>query len=237
MSGSDPLTVLGPPFGMASLGLAPQEPSGPPTFSTLLSTHTTLSGGPRPILGDLTKAISLWWLLERYNHRHLHYCRLRGCIKLQGVRSPLRSTWCPVYASPVSFGLHLLHRRNTRYEWLVGPCSAGTCTLQETPSFAWRTNAKAHLLPEAGATQERRLLAVRCSAGLGWGRSGGLPGGCPPPRDAVTLVVLLEAPATLLPQCPAPTYLITSSTWKRTCGGIVRPRAFAVFKLRTSSNF
>ena len=28
-------------------------------------------------------------------------------------------------------------------------------------------NASAHLLPEAGATQERRLEAVRCSALLG----------------------------------------------------------------------
>ena len=28
-------------------------------------------------------------------------------------------------------------------------------------------NAQAHLLPEAGATQERRLLAVRCSAVFG----------------------------------------------------------------------
>ena len=34
----------------------------------------------------------------------------------------------------------LLHHCNTRYEWLVRPCSAGTFTLQETPSFAWRTN-------------------------------------------------------------------------------------------------
>ena len=41
---------------------------------------------------------------------------LRGCIKLWGVQSPLRSTWCPVYASPVSFGLYLLDRCNTWYE-------------------------------------------------------------------------------------------------------------------------
>src|SRR5712692_6148338 len=46
MSGSDALTVFGPPCGMASLGRAPQEPSGPPTFLTLLSTHTTLFVDP-----------------------------------------------------------------------------------------------------------------------------------------------------------------------------------------------
>jgi hypothetical protein len=41
-SGSDALTVLSLPCGGASLGLAPQEPSGPPQVLTLLSTPTTL---------------------------------------------------------------------------------------------------------------------------------------------------------------------------------------------------
>ena len=46
MSGSDALPVLSPPFGGAYLGLVPQEPSGPPTFLSLLSTHTTLFVDP-----------------------------------------------------------------------------------------------------------------------------------------------------------------------------------------------
>ena len=46
MGGSDTLTVLGPPFAVAYLELAPQEPSGPPKFLTLLSTHTTLFVDP-----------------------------------------------------------------------------------------------------------------------------------------------------------------------------------------------
>jgi hypothetical protein len=46
MSGSDALTVLNLPFGGAYLGLAPQEPSGPPTFLTPLSTHTMLLVDP-----------------------------------------------------------------------------------------------------------------------------------------------------------------------------------------------
>ena len=37
-----------------------------------------------------------------------------------------------------------LHSCHTRSEWLVGPSSARTCTWQEAPSFAWRTNAPAH---------------------------------------------------------------------------------------------
>ena len=88
--------------------------------------------------------------------------RLRGCSTLGGVRSPLRSTWCPVYASPVLFGFHLLHRCNTQYRWLVRPYLAGTYTLQETPSFAWRTNATLQAPPIAAARNERRLLAVAC---------------------------------------------------------------------------
>jgi len=31
-------------------------------------------------------------------------------------------------------------RRNTRYGWMVSPYPTGTCTRQEAPSFAWRTN-------------------------------------------------------------------------------------------------
>src|SRR6266849_8097669 len=32
------------------------------------------------------------------------------------------------------------HGCNTRYEWLVRPCSTGTFTQSETPSFAWRSD-------------------------------------------------------------------------------------------------
>ena len=38
-----------------------------------------------------------------------------------------------------------LHHCNTRYDWLVRPCSTGSFTLQETPSFAWRTNGLRYL--------------------------------------------------------------------------------------------
>ena len=63
----------------------------------------------------------------------------RGCIMLQEVRSSLWPMSFPVYASIVSFGLRILYNCNTRYEWLVRPYSPGTFTLEEAPSFAWRT--------------------------------------------------------------------------------------------------
>ena len=88
--------------------------------------------------------------------------RLRGCIKLWGMRSPLRSTWCPVYASPVLFGFHLLHRCNTQYRWLVRPYLTGTSTLQETPSFAWRTNAALQARGAAALGRDKaRYVAAR----------------------------------------------------------------------------
>jgi hypothetical protein len=70
----------------------------------------------------------------------------RGCIKLQEVRSSLWPVSFPVYASIVSFGFRLLYNCNTRYEWLVRPYSPGTFTLEETPSFPWRTNGVRYLL-------------------------------------------------------------------------------------------
>jgi hypothetical protein len=55
-----------------------------------------------------------------------------------------------VYASIVKFGLRLLYNCNTRYEWLVRPYSPGTSTLEETPSFAWRTDGLTHqMTPDA----------------------------------------------------------------------------------------
>ena len=55
---------------------------------------------------------------------------------------------------------HLLHTRNTRYGWVARPSPAGTCTLQETPRCAWRTNARLQARLEAGARNERTLEAV-----------------------------------------------------------------------------
>ena len=52
-----------------------------------------------------------------------------------------------------------------------------------------KPNAGAHLLPEAGATQERTLEAVRCSAlfgAAGWGGSGPKLATCPEHRGEAT---------------------------------------------------
>jgi hypothetical protein len=100
--------------------------------------------GPRQPLGALPHASPLERLLGRSTPRQLHDARSRGCLTRGGGRAPRRSTWCPGSASPGACGvLPLLHRCTTREEWLVRPYSAGTCTLPEAPSCAWRTTAKA----------------------------------------------------------------------------------------------
>jgi len=56
-----------------------------------------------------------------------------------GLPCGLCRSLCTLQLSRSGFSF-LLNNCNTRYEWLVRPYSAGTFTLQETPSFAWRTN-------------------------------------------------------------------------------------------------
>jgi hypothetical protein len=167
MSGSDALTVLNLPFGGAYLRLAPQEPSGPPKFLTPLSTHTTLLVDPDRPSGSSPKrflCVGFWCV------KTIAVCMSRdngavASFRECGLPYGLRGALCTLHLCRSAF--YLLHRCNTRYGWLVRPYPVGTCTLQETPSFAWRTNAGAHLLPEAAARNERRLEAVSCKALLG----------------------------------------------------------------------
>ena len=84
--------------------VSPQDPPGPPKFSTLLSTHPALFVDPgRP--SGTSPSRSLCGGFWHVNTIAICIQLLRGCIKLQGVRSPLRSMWFPVYASTGSFGL------------------------------------------------------------------------------------------------------------------------------------
>jgi hypothetical protein len=66
-----------------------------------------------------------------------------------------------VYASIVSFGFRLLYNCNTRYEWLVRPYSPGTSTLEEAPSFAWRTNGLRYLRWGVDNVREQKKLKAR----------------------------------------------------------------------------
>jgi hypothetical protein len=61
-----------------------------------------------------------------------------------------------VYASIDLFGVCQCNYCNIRYEWLVRPYSKGSFILEETSSFAWRTNGLAQL-PMVLARQASQL--------------------------------------------------------------------------------
>jgi len=89
--------------------------------------------------------------------------------------------------------------------------------------------------PRLEAEAERRLEGVGSSASFGWGVPWTVRG------DALALdpVPMVGPCRILLYSPPSPStrlYLITSSAWKSTVGGIVSPMAVAVFRLMTNSN-
>jgi hypothetical protein len=146
---------------------AREEPGGPPTCLVRLSTPTTrcvdpgsASGSsPKRALGGGVGGVNTIAIGLLRAHGAVSSCRACGLPGgLRGALGPLRRCRAALRCR--------LPRGNTRYEWLVRPSSAGTCPLPEAPSFAWRTNAKAQPLSEVGATQERTLETVGCSAWL-----------------------------------------------------------------------
>src|SRR5712691_8725168 len=88
--------------------------------------------------------------------------------------------------------------------------------------FVLAPNAALQARGAAEATQERRLFPVACKRWLGCGDPVGYGWG---------------TPCLAHPHAPAPAYWITSSACIRSVGGNVIPRAFAVLRLSTSSNF
>ena len=101
---------------------------------------------------------------------HVGWARVAfGCVKSLGVRNkPFRSctstsgdaappapTGCSSTlrpsCSPVS---RLRHGRKTRYGWVANPYPTRTFTLQETPSFSWRDNARLQARLEAEAKRK-----------------------------------------------------------------------------------
>ena len=117
------------------------EPDGPPKFLTLLSTHPALLVDPdSPSQTSPLRSVCMG------------FCRVKSiadCITLAhgavssfgecGLPCGLRGSLCTLQLFRSALHQCFLHSCNTRYEWLVRPSSAGTSTLQEAPSFAWRT--------------------------------------------------------------------------------------------------
>ena len=82
---------------------------------------------------------------------------------------PQRRGFLSATVTPLTGLSGLLHHCNTRYDWLVRPYSAGSFTLQETPSFAWRTNVGVSCRGElarnaASKNANRCLIPIFCPA-------------------------------------------------------------------------
>ena len=119
---------------------------------------------------------------------HVGWARVAfGCVQTLGVRhKPFRSCTstsgdaappaayrmlCRRFVHLVPRSSRLRHGRKTRYGWVATPYPTRTFTLQETPSFSWRDNARPELRLEAGARHERTLEAVSSRPWLGVGQA------------------------------------------------------------------
>src|SRR5712692_880200 len=102
-----------------------------PKFLALLSTHTTLFVDPdRPSGSSPTRFLCVgFWSVKT-----IAVCmsRANGAVSSLGACGPscgLRGALCTLHLCRSA--VHLLHRCNTRYGWLVRPSPVGTCTPQE----------------------------------------------------------------------------------------------------------
>src|SRR5712691_440877 len=99
-----------------------------------------------------------------------------------------------------------------------------------TPSKTFLTLSKILL------TLLQKGLTSRGSSLGGWGGSVGPPARCPPLTLQPWLYSLVPLPRPCA-RAPPHTYLITSSAWNRSAGGMVRPSALAVLRLTTMISF
>src|SRR3989304_744425 len=79
-------------------------------------------------------------------------------FRARGCPYGLQDSLCTLHLSCSATPCRLRHRRNTRYGWVASPCPAGTCTQQDTPSLAWRDNARVE-------GPRKRRVAKRSDAG------------------------------------------------------------------------
>ena len=109
-----------------SIHATPSDPDGVSSILpfTMLSCWLPVIGNCRPPLDVVTRLNSF-----RDGATSLTACMV-PCVRLR----------CVVRFFFTSFPL--LHSANTQYGWLAIPYPAGTLTLQETPSFPWRTRLR-----------------------------------------------------------------------------------------------
>ena len=122
-----------------------REPAGSPKFLTLLCTPPTLlvdPGRPSEISSKQRRSLCIgFWGVNTIALCLTLFYEAVSSFGECGLPCGLRGSLCTLQLFRSALHQCFLHSCNTRYEWLVRPSSAGTFTLQEAPSFAWRTNA------------------------------------------------------------------------------------------------
>ena len=135
-------------YGRNLLLLVPTSlPQGMAWASQVLgsSFHACHDLRPRQVPGIQSLQCLLFWLPLVALRRHLFISLTRlylfkgGAAPLYGPHDSLCTLTLCCFSSFV-----FLHNANTRYGWLTIPYPTGTLTLQEAPSFAWRTRHRFH---------------------------------------------------------------------------------------------
>jgi hypothetical protein len=134
---------------------------GLPKFLAYLFLHATACGlrrtsSPSPFAGDSC------CLRDPLDPRHPQQTLFRSCTSTSGDAVPPTAyrILCLRFTCLVRRYHHRLRlRRKTRYGWVANPFQAGTFTLKDKPSFAWRETARA-------VTRPGSFLARSASTGL-----------------------------------------------------------------------
>src|SRR5437764_14913590 len=134
------MTFVSPSFGSASPTGPRRNHLGLPSSLVLLFTHATPFADPgRPSTTSPLRLLCFgFWKADTIAACSFNIDEAVSSFRECGLPCGLRDSLCTL--QPFRSALTAPpHGCNTRYEWLVRPCSTGTFTQLETPSFAWRT--------------------------------------------------------------------------------------------------
>src|ERR1700694_6003307 len=128
-----------PSFGRLCLPRCLGESSGPPKFFGV-SLHASLLSDPgRPSAPSPSRLLCLgFWNAHTIAACSFNTDEAVSSFRECGLPYGLRDSLCTLQPFR-SLLTAPPHGCNTPQEGLVRPCSTGTCTQSETPSFAWRT--------------------------------------------------------------------------------------------------
>ena len=154
------MTFGSPSFGSASPTGPRRNHLGLPSSLVFLFTHATLFSDPgRPSTTSPLRLLCFgFWKADTIAACSFNIDEAVSSFRECGLPCGLRDSLCTL--QPFRSALTAPpHGCNTRYEWLVRPCSTGTFTQLETPSFAWRTGQMFIANPERA---HQRSIGAQC---------------------------------------------------------------------------